>query len=243
MNARVVGLALPAVLLMPACQPKPQQQPQPQILPEPQPMVTDDKKIIELTEMMRKRALDAPGGVSEALDFADYVTLLFSRGISERRSVPPALVDEAVACLQRAQEDHPDATADLLADKGQLLLAAGKTEPAASALRESIAVHPNLGAFTPLAKLYAAEGRSAEIVVLCKKTLPVMKSEESRYAVLDDCLKYSGANTPEVGLRWAPHREVSFYKVRHRELEALAAARQLRERPEATGEQKRISKR
>ncbi len=239
-SACLAGIAVPALLLLPACQPKPQQQPQQQIVPTPHTVATN---VIERMEMMRKRALGAPGDVSKALDFADYVTLLFSRGISTRWAVSPAVVDEAVACLERAQKDHPDDVAELLVDKGEVLLAAGRTEPGASALRDSIAVRPSLRAFTPLAKLYATQKLSAEIVALCKKTLPVMRSGESRYAVLDDCLKYSGAHTPEVGLSWAPHREVLFYKVRHRELEALATARQLRANQEVAAEQKRVSKR
>jgi hypothetical protein len=242
-RARLVGIAWAVVLLLPACQPKPQQQPQQQLGSSRNAPVTNDTKVIERMEMMRTRALGAPGGISEALDFADYVTLIFSQGISARWPVPPALVEEAVASLERARKDHPAETADLLAEKGELLLAAGRTESGASALRDSIAARPSLRAFTPLAKLYAAQKLSTEIVALCKRTLPMMKSEESRYAVLDDCLRYSGANTPEVGLSWAPHREVSFYKARHRELETLEAARQRRTTQEVAAEQKRVSKR
>jgi hypothetical protein len=218
-----VGLSLAS------CHPKPQQQASDQIM-------ANDAKLVERMEKMHARALKAPGGVSEASDFASSVTALFTQGVAKRQSVAPTLVDEAVQCLESAQQAEPDSTADLLLRKGELLLAAGKNELGAGSLRESISVRPSLRAFALLSKFYAAQKQSAELEVLCKKTLPAMKSDESRYAVLDDCLKYSGAATPEAGLRWAPSKEVSFYKTRHRELEARLKQQRAKE------EQKQVQK-
>ena len=199
----------------------------------------NDAKMVERMEKMRTRALNAPGGASEASDFASHVTTFFTQGVAKRRPVPPTLVDEAVQCLDTAREAKPDDAADLLVRKGELLLAAGRNEPGAGALRESISIRPSLRAFAPLAKFYAAQKQAAELEVLCKRTLPAMKSDESRYAVLDDCLKYSGAATPDAGLRWAPAKEVSFYKARRHELEArLAAGKQQRAKEEPKEPQK-----
>ena len=75
-----------------------------------------------------------------------------------------------------------------------------------------------------LVKTYNGEKQKAEVEALCKKTLPAMKSEDSRYAVLDECLEHSGAATPEAGLRWAGTKEINFYKGRRKVLEARAAA-------------------
>jgi len=206
-------------------------------------VAANDAKIIERMEKMRARALAAPGGAVEASDFASHVTTVFTQGVSKRRPVPPALVDEAVQCLDLAREAKPDDTADLLVRKGELLLAAGRNEPGAGALRESISVRPNLRAFTPLARFYAAQKQSPELVALCRKTLPAMKSDESRYAVLDDCLRYSGATAPEAGLGWAPPKEVAFYKARRHELEArLAASKQQRAKDDAKEETKAAPK-
>jgi len=197
-------------------------------------VAANDAKLVERMEKMRARALAAPGGSMEASDFASHVTMLFTQGVSKRRQVPPALIDEAVQCLDQAKAAKPDDAADLLVRKGELLLAAGRSEPGAGALRESISIRPNLRAFTPLARFYAAQKQSPELVALCRKALPAMKSDESRYAVLDDCLKYSGATAPEVGLGWAPPKEVTFYKARRHELEArLAAAKQQRAKEDA----------
>jgi predicted Zn-dependent protease len=221
-----MGLAMGPMLglQLAACGPKPQQQPK----PAPDPVAASDKKLIERMEKMRTRAQNAPGGTTEASDFASSVTMLFTQGVAKRQPVEPAIVDEAVQCLDQAKKAKPD-DADLLFRKGDLLLAAGKSEPGAGALHESISLRPNLRAFTPLAKFYASQKQSTELVALCKKTLPAMKSDESRYAVLDDCLKYSGSTAPEVGLGWAPPKEVSFYKARRRELEARLAAAKAKE--------------
>jgi hypothetical protein len=235
-STRIHGITLGLVvgLSLAACHPKPAQRP---ALPL-DPAAANDTKLIERMEKMRTRAENSPGSASEASDFASHVTMLFSQGVAKRHPVAPAIVDEAVKCLDQAKEAHPDDAADLLLRKGELLLAAGKSEKGAAALRDSIAMRPNLRAFTPLAKFYADEQKSAELVTLCKKTLPAMKSEESRYAVLDDCLKHSGATAPEAGLGWAPPKEVAFYKARKRELDArLAAGKQQRAKEDAKAEQ------
>jgi prophage DNA circulation protein len=190
-----------------------------------QPAATDaasanDVKMVERMEKMRTRALNAPGGAIEASDFASQVTLLFSQGVPKRTSLAPNLVDEAVQCLDSAKEAKPEDTADLMAKKGEMLLAADRQAAALTALQESIAARPNLRAFNLLMKSYTAQKQAAEVESLCKKTLPGMKSDDSRYAVLDECLKASGAGTPEAGLRWAGSKEVSFYKARRKELEA-----------------------
>ena len=202
---REMTLGLCIALQLAACHPKPPQAAQPA-----DPAAENDTRLFERMEKMRARAKNAPGGATEASDFASHVTMLFTQGVANRRPVAPALVDEAVQCLDQAKEAKPDDGPDLLVRKGELLLAAGKSEPGAGALRESIALRPSLRAFNPLAKYYAAEKQSTELVALCKKTLPAMKSEESRYAVLDDCLKYSGATAPEAGLGWAPPKERAF---------------------------------
>jgi hypothetical protein len=193
----------------------------------PDPGSANDAKLVERMEKMRTRAMNAPGGTIEASDFASQVTLLFTQGVPKRRTVAPNLVDEAVRCLDGAKEANPEDTADLMARKGEMLLAAERQAPGVAALQESIAARPNLRAFTLLVKSLTAQKQAADVEVLCKKTLPGMKSDDSRYAVLDECLKSSGAATPEAGLRWAGSKEISFYKGRRKELEArLAAAKQ-----------------
>jgi hypothetical protein len=183
----------------------------------------NDQRTVDLMEKMRARALKAPGGAPEASDFAYNVTQLYTQGVTTRRAISPTLVDEAVKCLDDARAAQPDMAADLLARKGELLLAAEKPEAGVSALRESIADRPNLRAFKPLIKHYEAQKATADIEPLCKKTLPAMKTEENRYLVLDECLKASGAATPDAGLKWAGARETAFYKARKKDLDARMA--------------------
>jgi hypothetical protein len=183
----------------------------------------NDQRTVDLMEMMRQRALKAPGSAPEALDFAYNVTQLYTQGVTQRRAISPTLVAEAVTSLDEARAQQPAMAADLLARKGELLLAAGQPEAGVGALRESIADRPNLRAFKPLIRHYEAAGAGKEIEPLCKRVLPAMKTEENRYLVLDECLKTSGAATPEAGLRWAGARELAFYKARKKELDARAA--------------------
>jgi tetratricopeptide (TPR) repeat protein len=184
-----------------------------------------DQRIVDLMEKMRARALKAPGGKVEAADFAYNVSQLYTQGVTKRRQISPGLLDEAVKCLDEAKAANPDGAADLLARKGELLLAAGQTDAGVGALRESIADRPNLRAFKPLIKHYQAQKLAADAEGLCKRALPAMKSEDnSRYIVLDECLTASGAAKPEDGLRWAGAKEIGFYKARKREIEARSSA-------------------
>jgi hypothetical protein len=232
-------VALFASFALTACHPKPQQNGSTSRsgadLGSP-----NDSKIVERTEKMRSIALKTPGGAIEANNFASHVTMLYSQGVAKRRPVSPTLVDEAVKCLDMATEANPEEAPDLLARKGELLLEAGQNDLGATALHDSIEIRPTLRAFTRLAKFYKTQNKTAEIEALCKKTLPAMKSDESRYAVIDDCLKSSGAVTTDAGLRWASAKDISFYKARRKELEArLAAAKQQRAKEEQKEEKKR----
>jgi hypothetical protein len=183
----------------------------------------NDQKIVDLMEKMRARALKNPEGAIEATDFAYYVTQLYTQGVTQRRTIAPGLLEEAEKCLDEARTAKPEDAADLLARKGEMLLAAGKDAAGVAALRLSIAERPNLRAFKPLIKHYADTKGTADAEALCKKTLPAMKSDENRYVVLDECLKCSAAESPEAGLKWAGHKEVNFYKARKRDLEARLA--------------------
>jgi hypothetical protein len=206
-------------------------------------LTANDQKQVERVEKMRARALNAPGGALEASDFAFQVTQLFVQGVATRRPVEPTLVDEAVGCLDKARQAKPDEDADLLARKGEMLLAAGRVQPGVGSLRESISERPNLRAFTSLTKYYTSQKQTAEVEALCKRTLPAITSDGSRYALLDECLKASGAATPEAGLRWAPKQDVAFYKARKKELEArVAAAKQQRAKEEKKEENREEKK-
>jgi hypothetical protein len=199
----------------------------------------NDQKIVDLMEKMRARALKNPGGAMEASDFAYNVTQLYTQGVTQRRSIDPTLVDEAVKCLDDARLAKPEDAADLLARKGEMLLAAERKE-GVGALRLSIAERPNLRAFKPLIKHYETQKMVPEAEALCKRTLPAMTNDQNRYAVLDECLKVSGAATPEAGLKWAGTKEISFYKNRKKDLDArVAAAAKAKAKEEAAAEPKK----
>jgi lipopolysaccharide biosynthesis regulator YciM len=183
---------------------------------------------------MRVRAANAPGSAAEASELASHVTTLYTQGVAKRRALSSDLLGEALACLDRARQSNPD-DPELLVRKGELLVATGQRDAGSEALRQSIAVRPTLRGFNALEKIYAANNRTQDLTALCRRTLPAMKSDESRYAVLDNCLEHSGANTAEVGLAWASPKDRSFYKVRRREVETrLNAAKQQKAKDDLT---------
>jgi len=223
--------ALLAGLALAACHAKPG--PDAKAGPDQDPAAANDQRIVDGMKAMRARALAAPGGSTEASDFAFHVTLLYKKGVAKRRNISPTLLEEAVKCLDQAKEANPDDAADLLARQGEMLLAADKDEAGVAVLNKSIADRPNMLAFKPLVKYLGDHKQTAEREALCRKTLPAMKTEGSRYAVLDECLKNSGSAAPEVGLRWAPVKDVSFYRARKKALESrLEAAKKARAKEE-----------
>jgi hypothetical protein len=104
----------------------------------------------------------------------------------------------------------------MLAEKGSLLITAGRKDEGITALEASFA-KPNLW---PVAKLleHYAESKPAQVAVVCKKARPVVKSDDERYALLDQCNHWGR------GLTWATKADVAFYEQQRAEEERQAEA-------------------
>jgi hypothetical protein len=68
-----------------------------------------------------------------------------------------------------------------------------------------------------------------EIIPLCKKAVPNAASDETRYAVLDGCLKHSHGTSVDEGLKWAGKDQIAFYKDYSRKIEEENEARRREE--------------
>jgi hypothetical protein len=194
----------------------------------------DDARQIDRMEKLRAKA-NQTGAAIDAISFAVALDTLHHNRVDERRNVPmPALVDEAAACFDRARKERPEEAHGLLARKGELYLQFGRSDEGYAALRESMAARPNPLAFDLLGKSYKETNSVADLERMCKKTLPVMETENERYFVLDRCIEYSGASTIDGALRWASKKDVQFYK--EKRVEVDRARVELRERQRAEDE-------
>jgi hypothetical protein len=160
------------------------------------------------------RAGAKAGAPNEAWKFAKEVENAYATGTIGRGKLDgAALTDEAVGYLDAAAKLEPG---QMLAEKGSLLITAGREADGIAALEASFA-KPNLW---PVAKLleHYAKVQPAQITVVCKKARPVVKSDEERYALLDQCMHWGK------GLTWASKADVAFYETTREEEQRQADA-------------------
>jgi hypothetical protein len=160
------------------------------------------------------RAGAKSGAPNGAWKFAKEVESSYSAGTILRGKLDgAALTEEAIGYLDAAAKTEPG---QMLAEKGSLLIVAGRKDEGLTALEASFA-KPNLW---PLAKLLEsyAESKPAQIAVVCKKARPVVKSDDERYALLDQCNHWGK------GLTWATKADVAFYEQQREAEEQQAAA-------------------
>jgi hypothetical protein len=177
-----------------------------------------DARQIEQMEKLRAKANET-GAALDAAAFASILGTLHHNKVDERRNLPPTLVDEAAACLDRARKERPEEAHALLARKGDMFIQFGRNDEGFAALRESMAARPNIRAFEILGKAHKEANEVADLERMCKKTLPAMTTDDQRYFVLDKCIEFSGASTVEGGLRWASKKDVEFYRAKRVEVD------------------------
>jgi hypothetical protein len=160
------------------------------------------------------RAGAKSGAPTEAWKFAKEVENAYSAGTITRGKLDgAALTEEAVGYLDAAAKQEPG---QMLAEKGSLLITAGRKDEGIAALEASF-TKPNLWPVAKLLESYA-ETKPAQVAVVCKKARPVVKSDEERYALLDQCNHWGK------GLSWATKADVAFYEQQREAEEQQAAA-------------------
>lgn len=159
------------------------------------------------------RAGAKSGAPNDAWKFAKEVENAFSSGTIPRKLDGAALTEEAVGYLDAAAKHEPG---QMLAEKGSLLITAGRKDEGVAALEASFA-KPNLWPVAKLLESYA-EGKPAQVAVVCKKARPIVKSDDERYALLDQCNHWGK------GLAWATKADVAFYEQQRAEEERQAEA-------------------
>ena len=99
-----------------------------------------DARQIDQMEKLRAKA-NQTGTPIDAITFAVFLGTLHHNKVDERRNLPPALVDEAATCLDRARKERPEEAPELLARKGELYMQCLKNPtPAQTALADDCRV-------------------------------------------------------------------------------------------------------
>jgi hypothetical protein len=201
---------------------------------------SDDQMVASL-EKARAKVKAEPGGVDAARVFSQNVLGMFQLGTAKRKGMDgEALLREGNEALDAAAAAHPESKAEVLFSKGGMLLSAGKTEEAVTALRGSMDAKPSpLACVTLIGELDKQGDPKKEIVPLCKKARPNAASDETKYALLESCLTHSHAKSTEEGLKWAGNGDIAFYKDYAKKIEAENEAK--RREDQARDDQMRAS--
>lgn len=148
------------------------------------------------------RAGAKSGAPDDAWKFAKEVENAYAAGTIGRGKLDGgALTDEAVGYLDAAAKVEPG---QMLAEKGSLLMTAGRQADGIAALEASFA-KPNLWPVGKLLEHYAT-AEPARVTVVCKKARPVVKNDDERMALLDQCMHWGKS------LAWASKADVAFYE-------------------------------
>lgn len=185
----------------------------------------DDAQVARL-DQARQKVKANPGSAQDARMLAQEVLAAHELGVVERAGLDSdALVKEATDALDAADVTKPETKAEVLFSKGALLLGVKKTDEGVAALRESMDAKASPRACVLLIGELDKQGDpKKEIIPLCKKAVPNAASDETRYAVLDSCLKHSHGTSVDDGLKWAGKDQIAFYKEYSRKIEEENAA-------------------
>ncbi len=188
-------------------------------------MASRDAQLAQRLETARAAAKANPGGAKEAYVFAHEVSGAYQVGyVTEAKGNGPALLTESFGYLDAAATAHADEAPKMLAAKGSLLLTSGDKAAGKAALEQSFAT-PNLWPVAKLLVLYDEAGDKTSIRKTCERARGVAKTDEEKYAVLDNCVHHAHATSTDDALAWAPKGDVAFYNQHHAEYEAEDARR------------------
>jgi hypothetical protein len=186
----------------------------------------DDAQIARL-DQVRQKVKANPGSPEDARLLAQEVLTVHQLGVVERAGLDSgALVKEATDALDAADATKPETKAEVMFSKGALLLGVNRTDEGVATLRASMDAKASPRACVLLIGELDKQGDpKKEIIPLCKKAVPNAASDETRYAVLDSCLKHSHGTSVDEGLKWAGKDQIAFYKEYTRKIEEENAAR------------------
>ena len=137
--------------------------------------------------------------------------------------------NEVLAALGAAENRGGSQLPTLIADRGLLLLDLGRNHEGWAELLRSMAIAPTLAAARGIVSVWGTRSRSDKVGEACARTLPAMREPDSRFQLLDLCVKNMHAATVAAALAWAPPEALAFYgdeRARREEAAALLASQQ-----------------
>jgi hypothetical protein len=119
---------------------------------------------------------------------------------------------EVLVALSAAEGRSGPQLPTLMAERGLLLLDLGRNHEGWAELQRSMAVAPTLVAARGIVSVWGARNRSDKVGEACARTLPAMREPDSRFQLLDLCVKNMHAATEAAALAWVPPEALAFYR-------------------------------
>jgi hypothetical protein len=120
--------------------------------------------------------------------------------------------NEALASLGAGESGGGPQLATAIGYRGLLLLDLGRNHEAWAELQRSMAVAPTLAATRGIVSVWGARKRSDKVGEACARTLPAMREPDSRFQLLELCVKNMHSPTEAAALAWAPPEALAFYR-------------------------------
>ena len=162
---------------------------------------------------------------------SDQRATIYAEALHDAFAAAPTRTRRPSSDGVRAKRWRPSAPAEsrsgpqlatLIADRGLLLLDLGRNHEGWAELQRSMAVAPTLVAARGIVSVWGARRRSDEVGEACARTLPAMREPDSRFQLLDLCVKNMHATTEAAALAWAPPEALAFYRDERARRELLA---------------------
>jgi hypothetical protein len=147
---------------------------------------------------------------------------------------------EVLAALGAAENSSGSRLPTLIAYRGLLLLVLGRNQEGWAELQRSIAIAPTVVAARGIVSVWGSRRRSDKVAEACARTLPAMRGPESRFQLLDVCVKNMHAANEAAALAWAPPEALVFYRserTRREDAAALLASQEALQAAEMANQQ------
>jgi hypothetical protein len=190
-----------------------------------------------LARIRSAKEATAVGGPRQAQDFALAVDDAYQAGdCAKKPKVCLADANDAIAAIDRALPTARVDAPTLVAWRARMLFDSGRRDEAYGEYERSFSMGPNEVAGVALIEANGKANRPDLVGAYCAKTVPVLRTDDTKLWLIERCRKRMNAISPEGEMSWMSPELVAWYKDetarRERDERAAANARTQREKQE-----------
>lgn len=168
---------------------------------------------VRLQQVQSAKANARIAGARQAQEYASAVHEAYKAGdYRAKDEVGSVEANNAIIEIDRALPTAGIDAPTLVAWRGMMFLDAGRPNEAFSEFNRSFEMGPNELAGTMLIDAYGQGSRPDLVGPLCAKTVPVIRSDDDKLAMIARCRKRMNALSPEGEMVWMSPELVAWYQ-------------------------------